>query len=159
VTRAVISAPLETSLLALLSLQQSTLEYLDSLDIKKATYALRLSRAFQICYTKVFKHELHEKNRLEQFNHLSDDILDSIRFSLDSLTRTIDVKKLDVLSDDMFEPAEFMLVDLYNRLEALELAKLKRAMKKQKLKASLQRQRRKTLSAAVVEVRFTSGLM
>ena len=146
--RAVLGPPLETSLLALLSLQKTILERSDDSSI---VITQRVSRVLQKLYIKVVV------NQVEQFDQLSDDVFDSISSSLDSLTRTIDVKKLDVLSDDMFEHAEFMLVDLHNRLEELASAKLKRLMKQKKLKAS--RKRRKTLSAAVAEVRFTSGLM
>ena len=146
--RAVLGPPLETSLLALLSLQKSVLERSDDSSI---VITKRVSRVLQKLYIKAVV------NQVEQFDQLSDDVLDSISSSSDTLTRTIDVKKLDVLSDDMFEHAEFMLVDLHNRLEELASTKLKRLMKQKKLKAS--RERRKTLSAAVAEVRFTSGLM
>jgi len=148
VQRAVlIPTPLETSLLALLSLQKSILERSDDSSI---VITKRVSRVLQKLYIKVMVGQ-----QVEQFDQLSDDVFDSISSSLDLLTRTIDVKKLDVLSDDMFEHAEFMLVDLRNRLEELASAKLKRLMKQKKLKAK----RRKTLSAAVAEVRFTSALM
>ena len=145
---AVLGPPLKTSLLALLSLQKSVLERSDDSSI---VIVKRVSRVLQKLYIKV------TEQQLEQFDQLSDDVFDSISSSLDSLTRTIDEKKLDVLSDDMFEHAEFMLVDLRNRLEELASTKLKRLMKQKKLKAS--RERRKTLSAAVAEVRFTSCLM
>jgi len=81
----IISVPFETVLLALLSLQQSTLERLDSLDMKNATYAL--SSYTTICIETIKREAKKFENPMDQ---LDDVALDSILYSLESLSRIIE---------------------------------------------------------------------
>ena len=114
-TRIVASPPREIPLLALLSLQKSTLESANVEIEAERTMASRTSRVYTKLYFKAMK-DKHEKN---PSNPLYDVELDLLLFSIDFLLYTIEKicsSATEQVSDDMVKHAREMSKSLMTEL-------------------------------------------
>lgn len=107
--RAAASPPRETSLMALISLQRSTLS---SDGIKADENDTRASRV----YTKLFHRVMKDEHEKSPTNLLGDVALDVILFSLDWLLQTVEGVRLAGERHELFKNAEDMSKDLMAEL-------------------------------------------